>query len=121
MKKILLAGGGTGGHIYPNLALLPALSRLDIEAVYGGEEGDSAEARAAKRAGLDFYGVPCIKLVRSFSPAGVGNNLSVPRVLSAGKRAAEKILSEENPLSSFPKAALPHCHSCLPPPRSKYP
>lgn len=110
MKKILLAGGGTGGHIYPNLALLPALSRLNIEAVYGGEEGDSAEARAAKRAGLDFYGVPCIKLVRSFSPAGVGNNLSVPRVLSAGKRAAEKILSEEKPALVFSKggfAALP--------------
>lgn len=110
MRKILLAGGGTGGHIYPNLALLPALERLDVEAVYGGAEGDTAESRAARLAGLEFFGVPCVKLVRSFSPAALANNLSVPHALARGVRAAKEVLVRERPLLVFSKggfAALP--------------
>lgn len=111
MRTILLAGGGTGGHIYPNLALLPALERLDIEAFYGGGEGDTQERRAAERAKLDYVGVPCVKFVRSLSPEALANNMSVPRVLSAGTRAAERVLKERSPALVFSKggfAALPY-------------
>ena len=111
MRKILLTGGGTGGHIYPNLALLPALERLDIDAFYGGGEGDVPEKRAAERAKLDYVGVPCVKFIRSFSPKALSNNLSVPRVLSAGVHAAEEILKRETPDAVFSKggfAALPY-------------
>ena len=31
MKKIILTGGGTAGHVTPNLALIPSLQELDYE------------------------------------------------------------------------------------------
>lgn len=110
MKKILLTGGGTGGHIYPNIALIPALERRGFDVIYGGAEGESAEARIAKVNRLEFFGVPCVKLVRSASPAAMKNNLTIPRVLSAGKKQAQKILEEQKPDVVFSKggfAALP--------------
>ena len=36
MKKILLTGGGTAGHVTPNLALLPSLRKLGYEIHYMG-------------------------------------------------------------------------------------
>lgn len=110
MKKILLAGGGTGGHVYPNIALLPALERRGFDVIYGGAEGDSVEARVAALNGLDFFGVPCVKLVRSMSPAALRNNLTIPSVLSRGVDAARKVLREQAPDVVFSKggfAALP--------------
>lgn len=110
MEKVLLTGGGTGGHIYPNLALLPALYRLGIDAVYGGGEGDTPEHRAAVAAGLDFYGVPVVKFVRSASRAAIANNLKIPRILARGRAAAKEALLSEKPAVVFSKggfAALP--------------
>ena len=110
MEKVLLTGGGTGGHIYPNLALLPALYRLGIDAVYGGGEGDTPEHRAAVAAGLDFYGVPVVKFVRSASRSAIANNLKIPRILARGRAAAKEALLSEKPAVVFSKggfAALP--------------
>ena len=110
MEKVLLTGGGTGGHIYPNLALLPALYRLGIDAVYGGGEGDTPEHRAAVAAGLDFRGVPVVKFVRSASRAAIANNLKIPRILARGRAAAKEALLSEKPAVVFSKggfAALP--------------
>lgn len=110
MAKVMLVGGGTGGHIYPNLALLPALNRRGIEVIYGGEEGDSVEARLCTRAQLPFFGVPCVKFRRSLSRESLKNNASILRILSEGKRRAEKILIDEKPDLVFSKggfAALP--------------
>ncbi len=36
MKKIILTGGGTAGHVTPNLALLPALREAGFEVRYIG-------------------------------------------------------------------------------------
>ena len=36
MKKIILTGGGTAGHVTPNLALIPSLKALDYEIRYIG-------------------------------------------------------------------------------------
>ena len=42
MKKIILSGGGTGGHIYPAVAVAEALKRRfggDVELLFVGAEG----------------------------------------------------------------------------------
>ena len=36
MKKIVLTGGGTAGHVTPNIALLPSLKEAGYEVVYMG-------------------------------------------------------------------------------------
>ena len=36
MKKIVLTGGGTAGHVTPNLALLPSLKERGYEILYIG-------------------------------------------------------------------------------------
>ena len=43
MKKILLTGGGTAGHVTPNIALIPSLKKLGYEISYmGSYDGISA-------------------------------------------------------------------------------
>ena len=37
MKKIVLTGGGTAGHVTPNIALLPALCKMGCEIHYIGD------------------------------------------------------------------------------------
>jgi UDP-N-acetylglucosamine--N-acetylmuramyl-(pentapeptide) pyrophosphoryl-undecaprenol N-acetylglucosamine transferase len=53
-----MAGGGTGGHVYPGLAVLEALRGLGpVDVLYVGGQG-SVEERLAARAGLPFAGIP---------------------------------------------------------------
>jgi len=58
MKKIVLTGGGTAGHVTPNIALLPALKALSYEieyiGSYQGMEKDLIEAIIALPTDL-FY------------------------------------------------------------------
>ena len=103
MKKIILTGGGTAGHVAPNLALLPHLSGYEVH--YFGAD-DSIEQRMCKDAGVAFHPLPCIKFRRSLSL----KNLGVPIVLSRGVREAKKLFRELNPSVVFGKggfAALP--------------
>ncbi len=53
-----MAGGGTGGHVYPGLAVLQALKEMGpVDVLYvGGRE--SVEERLIARAGLPFAGIP---------------------------------------------------------------
>mgnify|MGYP000484159056 CR=1 FL=1 len=41
MKRVIVSGGGTGGHIFPALSIANALKRLqpDIEILFVGAEG----------------------------------------------------------------------------------
>lgn len=57
--RVLLTGGGTGGHVYPALAVAEALQRLapSVEVRYAGT-GAGIERRLAEAAGLRFHAVP---------------------------------------------------------------
>ena len=105
MDTIVLAGGGTAGHIAPNLALLPYLRDFSVH--YAGETG-GMEDGMAKDAGLPFHGVSCIKFRRGFSL----KNAKVPFVLLKGVKEAKRLLKDLKPCVVFSKggyAALPVC------------
>ena len=63
MKKIILSGGGTAGHVNPNLALVKPLRENGCEIFYiGGRRGVERELVAAE--GLPYYGISAGKLRR---------------------------------------------------------
>ena len=65
MKRIILTGGGTAGHVTPNIALIPRLRELgyDIQYIgsYNGIEKDLIEPF-----GIPYHGISSGKLRRSF-------------------------------------------------------
>ena len=63
-KCIVVAGGGTGGHVYPVLAVLDELSSFRIVWIGSGSE---LERRILEGRGLSYYGIPTGKLRRYFS------------------------------------------------------
>jgi UDP-N-acetylglucosamine--N-acetylmuramyl-(pentapeptide) pyrophosphoryl-undecaprenol N-acetylglucosamine transferase len=66
MKKIVLTGGGTAGHVMPNLALLPRLRQEGWEIVYIGSRR-GIEKDLLQPAGIPYYGIATGKLRRYFS------------------------------------------------------
>jgi UDP-N-acetylglucosamine--N-acetylmuramyl-(pentapeptide) pyrophosphoryl-undecaprenol N-acetylglucosamine transferase len=64
-RTIVLTGGGTAGHVIPNLALLPSLRAAGWRAEYMGSEL-GIERKLAGEAGLPFHGIASGKLRRYF-------------------------------------------------------
>ena len=110
MKKIILTGGGTAGHVMPNLALKPYLHAFD-EIHYIGSVGGMEES-IIKSAAPDiiYHSIPCVKLIRSLSL----KNLAVPFRLIKSVNAAKKLIKEINPDVIFSKGGyvgLPVCRA----------
>ena len=63
MATIVITGGGTGVHILPNIALIPALRKRFDKIYYVGVKGGREESAAAS-ARVPFYSVPAVKLDR---------------------------------------------------------
>ena len=63
VKKIVLTGGGTAGHVTPNIALLPELKKQGYDVHYiGSYEG--IERTLIKEQGIPYYGISSGKLRR---------------------------------------------------------
>jgi UDP-N-acetylglucosamine--N-acetylmuramyl-(pentapeptide) pyrophosphoryl-undecaprenol N-acetylglucosamine transferase len=65
MKKIVLTGGGTAGHVTPNIALLPGLKKAGYEIYYIGSK-DGMEKALIENEGIPYYGISAGKLRRYF-------------------------------------------------------
>ena len=108
MKKIILTGGGTAGHVMPNLALIPRLKAFD-EIHYIGSVGGMEEGLVRENAPqVVYHSIPCVKFVRSLSL----KNLAIPFGLIKSVNAAKKILKEVQPDVIFSKGGyvgLPVC------------
>ena len=65
MKKIVLTGGGTAGHVTPNIALLPSLREQGYEISYIGSY-DGIEKQLIEAEGIPYYGISSGKLRRYF-------------------------------------------------------
>ena len=101
MKKIILTGGGTAGHVTPNLALLPALREHGYEVRYIGSK-TGIEKTLAEKAGLTYYSIDSGKLRRYLS----AKNLTDPVHVQRGFIEAKKILKDYRPDVIFSKGGF---------------
>ena len=76
MKKIILTGGGTAGHVTPNLALIPALSEQGYDIRYIGSR-NGIEKELIEKAGIPYDGISSGKLRRYFSPKNFTDPFSI--------------------------------------------
>lgn len=98
MKKIVLTGGGTAGHVTPNIALLPGLQELGYEVHYiGSYEG--IESRLIADFEIPYYGISTGKFRRYLDP----KNFSDPFRVIKGYTEARRILKELKPDIVFSK------------------
>ncbi|MBI4994308.1 undecaprenyldiphospho-muramoylpentapeptide beta-N-acetylglucosaminyltransferase [Candidatus Peregrinibacteria bacterium] len=65
--RIVFTGGGTGGHVFPNLAVIKEVrgQRSEVSVFYIGEKG-AMEEKLVVQAGIPFYGIYAGKLRRYF-------------------------------------------------------
>lgn len=92
--RIIVTGGGTGGHIYPALALLNQLKKQDenLEALYiGGERG--LEKDVVPKAGYAFKSLAVQGIRRSLSL----DNLKTAYMFISSTRQARKMIKEFKP------------------------
>ena len=87
---LALTGGGTMGHISPNLALLPELKKRFSKIIYIGSKG-SMEEKKAQENGIPFFAVPVVK----FNRKNLLSNLKIPFTLRGAKKQVVEILKQE--------------------------
>lgn len=84
--RLIVTGGGTGGHVYPALEVARyAMSQGCEVAYFGSVRG--IESRAAQKAGISFQGFRSSPLTRPWSPTGLRSLLGILRSSSQAKVA----------------------------------
>lgn len=101
MKKIILTGGGTAGHVTPNLALIPSLQKLGYEIHYIGSY-DGIERKLIEDAGIAYEGISSGKLRRYFDI----KNFTDPLRVFKGFREALKLMKKYKPDVLFSKGGF---------------
>ncbi len=93
--RIIISGGGTGGHIFPAVAIANALRELDpnCEILFVGAEG-RMEMQRVPAAGYKIEGLPVRGLIR---PLWSPKNFGVMRDFLKSKRMVKKIIKEFKP------------------------
>src|SRR3954468_22862246 len=93
-KRIIISGGGTGGHIFPAIAIANALKKLDpkTEILFVGASGrmemEKVPAAGYRIIGLDIQGIQRGSIVK---------NLMFPVKLLGSLRKALKIIKDFRP------------------------
>lgn len=101
MKRILLTGGGTAGHVTPNIALLPRLRELGYEISYMGSY-DGIEKKLIEELQIPYYGISSGKLRRYFDP----KNFTDPFKVIKGYGEACRIIKKLSPDVLFSKGGF---------------
>ena len=101
MKKIVLTGGGTAGHVTPNIALMPALKEAGYEITYIGSKR-GMEKGLIEATGTKYYGIYYGKLRRYFD----WKNFSDPFRVMNGFFEAKRILRKIKPDVIFSKGGF---------------
>lgn len=101
MKKIVLTGGGTAGHVTPNIALIPFLKENGYDVHYIGSY-DGIEKRLVSDLGVPYYGISSGKLRRYLSL----RNLTDPFRVIKGLSEANKLMKLIEPDIVFSKGGF---------------
>ncbi len=97
-KKIVLTGGGSAGHVTPNIALIPALKNAGFEIYYIGSY-NGIEKKLIEDYNIPYFGISTGKLRRYFDP----KNFSDPFRVLKGFSEATKLLKRIKPDVVFSK------------------
>lgn len=101
MKRIVLTGGGTAGHVTPNMALVPELQKAGYDIQYiGSYEGIEKELITGIQ--VPYHGISSGKLRRYFDV----KNFSDPFKVLKGYAQASKLLKQLNPDIVFSKGGF---------------
>lgn len=106
-NSIVLTGGGTAGHIMPNIALIKELSMHFDKIYYIGSSG--MEKEIVKKQNIPFYEIDAVKFVRKISI----KTLSIPFKLIKSITQAKKILKKINPSIIFSKGGFVSVPVCI--------
>lgn len=101
MKKIILTGGGTAGHVTPNIALLPALKDAGYEVEYIGSY-NGMEKELIEKEGIPYHGISSGKLRRYFD----WKNFSDPFRVIHGYGQARSLIKKIKPAIIFSKGGF---------------
>ncbi|XP_042507963.1 UDP-N-acetylglucosamine--N-acetylmuramyl-(pentapeptide) pyrophosphoryl-undecaprenol N-acetylglucosamine transferase isoform X2 [Macadamia integrifolia] len=134
--RIMFAAGGTGGHIYPAVAIADELKTIDpsIQVLFAGTK-HGMESTAIPSAGYDFVSIPavpltrpifslknlllpfrlfqyvveCRKVVRDFDPQvvfGTGGYVSFPVCIAAALNGLKVVIQEQNSMPGIANRVL---------------
>ena len=101
MKRIVLTGGGTAGHVTPNMALVPSLKEAGYDIQYIGSY-NGIEKRLIEEMGIPYHGISSGKLRRYFDP----KNFSDPFKVMKGYLEASHIIHKLKPDIVFSKGGF---------------
>ena len=101
MKQIILTGGGTAGHVTPNIALLPSLAAAGYQVTYIGSY-TGIEKQLIEDLGITYYGISSGKLRRYKS----WKNLTDPFRVIAGYFQSRKLIRKIKPDIVFSKGGF---------------
>lgn len=101
MKRIILTGGGTAGHVTPNIALIPKLKEAGYDIHYIGSY-DGIEKKLINDFDIPYYGISSGKLRRYFDV----KNLTDPFKVLKGCNEAVKIMRQLKPDIVFSKGGF---------------
>ena len=105
MKKILFTGGGSAGHVIPNLALIQDLVlEGKTEVCYMGTDGIEKGLVTAEK--IPYHTIRCPKLMRSKSLGALKNNLRIPFAFRRAVKQAEEGLRIFQPDLVFSKGGF---------------
>ena len=101
MKRIVLTGGGTAGHVTPNIALLPGLKKAGYEIFYIGSY-NGIEKKLIEEQGIPYYGISSGKLRRYLDV----KNFTDPFRVLKGCHEARKLMKQLKPDIVFSKGGF---------------
>ena len=96
--KVIISGGGTGGHIYPAIAIAKKILEIkkDSEILFVGAKG-RMEMEKVPEEGFEIVGLNVVGIQRSISINGILKNLKFPFLLMKSLNHARKIIKDFQP------------------------